>query len=150
MLISKKSRRLLQVEVTGLQQLEVATQVEHRHDPRLDMRKSILVHVNNNTYVNGITRDISYGGLALESHQTQSLAKNAVVRAAFMADGRLVILPSQVVRINDNEVALMFIERASPRMEKINSWLKDALRALKKASAAGKDTLTSASSGQIT
>ena len=124
--------------------------MEHRYDPRLEMRKNILVHVNNSTFVNGVTRDISYGGLALESPQTGYLEKNAVVRAAFMAGGRLVVLPSQVVRITDDKVALMFIERASPRMQKTSNWLKDALRAQANASAAGKDRLTPAPSEQIT
>ena len=110
--------------------------MEHRYDPRLGMRKSILVHVNNSTYINGITRDISYGGLALASAHNQRLKKNAVVRAAFMADGQFVILPAQVVRVTEGEIALMFIEHASPRIQKRYDWLKKTLRARMTAPAA--------------
>ena len=110
--------------------------MEHRYDPRLDMRKSILVHVNNSTYINGITRDISCGGLALESEQKQRVKKNGVVRAAFMADGQFVILPAQVVRVTEDEIALMFIEHESPRIQKRYDWLKKALRARMTAPAA--------------
>jgi len=106
-----------------------ADRVEHRYDRRLDMRKNILVHVNNSTYINGITRDISCSGLALASEQNHRLKKNAVVRAAFMADGQFVILPAQVVRVTEGEIALMFIEHASPRIQKRYDWLKKALRA---------------------
>lgn len=103
-------------------------QVEHRYDTRLEMRKDILVHVNRNTSISGVTRDISYGGLALETDRIEHLDKNTVVRAAFTAQGRLLVLPSQVVRINGDDVALMFIQQTSPRMQKIYEWLKEALR----------------------
>ena len=56
------------------------------------------------------------------------LSEDAVVRAAFMAEGRLVILPSQVMRVDGEKAALMFIERTSPRTQRIYGWLKDALR----------------------
>jgi hypothetical protein len=103
--------------------------MEHRYDPRIDIQNNILIHVNRSTFVSGVTRDISYGGLALESAHVQHLNKNALVRAAFMADGELVILPSQVVRVGDNDAALMFIEQASSRKRNLNAWLDDAVRA---------------------
>ena len=103
--------------------------MDHRNDPRLDMRKSILIHVKNGTYINGITRDISYGGLALASEHNYRVKENAVVRAAFIADGQFVILPAKVARVTEGEIALMFIEHESPRIQKRYDGLKKALRA---------------------
>jgi len=102
--------------------------MEHRDDPRLNMHNNIMVHVDDSTFVNGVLLNISYGGLALSSGQTDHLKMNAVVSAAFMADGRLMVLPSQVVRTSEGAAALMFVERASPRTQKVYEWLKDALR----------------------
>lgn len=101
--------------------------MEHRYNPRLNVRKNVLIHVRNSTYVSGVTRNISYGGLELESAKVRDMKKNAVVRASFMVDGRLVILAAQVVRIDDDAAALMFTEWESPRTRKAYDWLKPAL-----------------------
>jgi c-di-GMP-binding flagellar brake protein YcgR len=104
--------------------------MEHRYDPRIDIQKRVLIHVRGNTFVSGATRDISHGGLCLESAGTWNLQKNAVVRAAFVVNGQLVILRSQVLRVDEESVALMFIEeQASPRKWSLNAMLDDAVRA---------------------
>ena len=35
------------------------------------------------------------------------------------------MLPSQVVRVVDDEVALMFVEQAATRRQRLNGWLSD-------------------------
>ena len=97
--------------------------MEHRYDRRQHIQNSVLIHVNQGTYVSGVIQNISYGGLALKSSRLQCLKKNSLVRAALLINGRLVMLPSQVVRVDDDEAALMFVEQASIRKQRLNGWL---------------------------
>ena len=100
--------------------------MEHRYYPRVDIRDNILLHVRNSIFVSGVSQNISHGGLSLKSSRMQCLKKNTLVRAAFKIDRGIMIVPSQIVRVGDDEVALMFIEHLSPRKHQFETWLKDA------------------------
>ncbi|MDT8386217.1 MAG: PilZ domain-containing protein [Thiogranum sp.] len=103
--------------------------MEHRCDTRMDIQKRVLIHVKGNTYVSGVTRDISYGGLRLGSAQVQNLKKNALVRASFKTGRKLVILQSQVVRVDeDDTAALMFIDETPQRTWSVNAVQEEAGR----------------------
>jgi hypothetical protein len=87
--------------------------MERRHDRRICAQNPVRIHSDEGTCVTGATRNISSGGLCLESSQIQCLKKNTLVSAAFKANGELVILPSQAVRAGNDQTALMFVVRVS-------------------------------------
>lgn len=113
--------------------------MEHRYYPRIAVRNRLLIHVGNRTCVGGVIKNISNDGLALEPVNSACLKKNVVVRVTFRVSGMLVSLRSQVVRISENEAALMFIEEASPRRQMLKEWLNGA---------APDDTTASATGGK--
>ena len=100
--------------------------MEHRYYSRIAVRNRLLIHASNSTCIRGVTKNISNGGLALEAVDLGSLKKNVVVSVAFMVDGVLVSLRSQVIRTSGNEAALMFIEETSPRKQMLKNWLNGA------------------------
>jgi len=109
--------------------------MEHRYYPRIAARNRLLIHVSNSTCVSGVTKNISNGGLALEAVDSACLKKNVVVRVAFMVNGMLITLRSQVIRTGKNEAALMFIEETSPRKQMLKDWLNGSAPAYVTASA---------------
>ena len=103
--------------------------MEHRYYPRVETQHRLLIHLGQSSFVNGVIKNISNGGLALEAPNIAALKKNGLVRAAFVVNGALVILRSQVVRVANHEAALMFSEDASPRKRLLKDWLNSAVRA---------------------
>jgi len=100
--------------------------MEHRYYSRIAVRNRLLIHASNSTCIRGVTKNISNGGLALEAVDLARLKKNVVVKVAFMVNGVLVSLRSQVIRTSENEAALMFIEETSPRKQMLKNWLNGA------------------------
>ena len=103
--------------------------MEHRYHPRIAVQNRLLIHVAQSTFISGVTKNISNGGLALETVDPGCLNKNIVVRVALKVNGKLVIIPSQVVRVGKDEAALMFSEETSPRRQILKDWLDDTVRA---------------------
>lgn len=103
--------------------------MEHRYYPRIETQHRLLIHVGQSSFVNGVIKNISNGGLALEAPDIAVLKKNGLVRAAFVVNGALVILRSQVVRVANHEAALMFSDETSPRKRLLKDWLNSAVRA---------------------
>jgi len=102
--------------------------MEHRYTRRLAIQSRLLLHADRSTFIAGVTKNISYGGLALTAGPSTCLKKNLVVRAAFMVDARLIILPSQVVRVDNQGMALMFTEETSRHRQILKVWLNYAIR----------------------
>jgi hypothetical protein len=100
--------------------------MEHRYYSRIAVRNRLLIHASNSACIRGVTKNISNGGLALEAVDLACLKRNGVVRVAFMVNGTLVSLRSQVIRASENEAALMFIEETSLRKQMLKNWLNGA------------------------
>jgi hypothetical protein len=97
--------------------------MEHRYHPRIAIQSELLIHLCNGTYVVGAARNISNGGLAVETADYRALKKHLLVNVIVRLNGNLLILPSQVVRAGNNKVALMFIEEASPHKQVLKDYL---------------------------
>ncbi len=108
--------------------------MEHRYYPRIAVQNRLLIHVCNSTCISGVIRNISNGGLALETVDSANLKRNLLVKVALTVNGNLVILPSQVIRTDEKEAALMFIEETSPHKQVLKDWLNDAVPAYMTAS----------------
>ena len=101
--------------------------MEHRYYPRVAVRNRLLIHTHNSTCVSGDIKNISSGGLALESMNSTCLQKNMLVKVALMVNGMLIILPSQVIRSSKCEAALMFMDDTSPHKQLLKDWLNGAV-----------------------
>ena len=105
--------------------------MEHRFAPRVAMQVNVVIHLTGTTLVTGITRNISSEGIYLQLNKARDLRKdvpnrikkNQLVRVALNAGERLVIMPSMVVRSQDNAVALVFSEDASSKKELLKGFL---------------------------
>lgn len=100
--------------------------MEHRYHPRIAFQSQLLIHLCNGIYVVGSARNISNGGLAVETADYGALKKNLLVNVIVRLNGNLVTLPSQVVRAGNNKAALMFIEEASPHKQVLKDCLKSS------------------------
>lgn len=98
--------------------------MEHRWHERVPRRLNVVIHESGSTLVNGITRDISCGGISLETRGRKPLSRNTVVRVALKASGQLLILPSLVLRTEENVAALMFTDQASARLGALKAMLE--------------------------
>ena len=71
------------------------------------------IHMSNGVVATGVMQNVSYGGLAVNTPRARYLYKNVIFKADFKFDGEHILLNSQVVRVNGELVALMFIEQPS-------------------------------------
>lgn len=110
--------------------------MERRYNPRIAIQNKFLIHVRQSTFVSGVIKNLSKGGLALEAVDSARLKKNLVVRVAFKVNRRLVILPSLVVRVADEEAALLFTDESSRHRQIFRSWFDHAVHARTNSSAA--------------
>ena len=87
--------------------------MEHRYDRRVNNKNILHIHMSNGVVATGVMQNVSYGGLALNTPIARYLNKNEIVKADFKLYGEHIMLNSQVVRVNGELVALMFIEQPS-------------------------------------
>jgi hypothetical protein len=97
--------------------------MEHRYYPRFTVHSRIFIHSRNSKCIRGISKNISHGGLALRTVGSVPLKKNTLVKAVLMIGGMHVILPSQVVRSTQNEMALIFVEETSSHVQTLKKCL---------------------------
>lgn len=87
--------------------------MEHRYDERTETEMRVLIYMKPGTFVDGTARNISPGGLCMATHRSRELKPNASVKITYLANGRLVIQNAQILRMDNENVALMFIDKAS-------------------------------------
>ena len=100
--------------------------IEQRHHPRIAFDRPVLLHshATGNRLLRGRVRDLSASGMLVEIADVRQLSISTEVRAAFKIGQGLGILPSVVVRHQDDQrLALCFTEPASEAWQMVESIL---------------------------
>jgi hypothetical protein len=82
--------------------------MENRWNARNPVRVNVVVHSGATGLITGRTRDVSVGGLYIDTGSSANIYKNTNVRVALPVLGRMKTLPAHVVRSGESGFAVAF------------------------------------------
>lgn len=74
------------------------------------MRRNVVLHASGNNLVSGKLRDLSTGGMYIETDAEAKIRRNSMVRVGFMVENSLKIARARVVRSGQDGIGVMLMD----------------------------------------
>lgn len=84
--------------------------MEARTSNRAVIRRNVVLHASGNNLVRGKLRDLSTGGMYIETDAEAKIRRNAMVRIGFMVENSLTIAKGRVVRSAHDGIGVVLVD----------------------------------------
>lgn len=91
--------------------------MDNRWNRRAPVRINVVVHASGNGLISGRARDVSVGGMYVETAPHVYIGENSVVRVGFMVKNEMKIAHAYVTRCESGGFGFMF-EETDPDMQR--------------------------------